>query len=133
MTDAARLRELFEMACQARQRAHSPYSEFAVGAVLETTDGDVFTGCNVENGAYGLCICAEQVAITKAVSEGHRDFQRIVVVANPLASPCGACRQIISEFFSDAGMIHSIDADDFNNQLSWSMTELLPDRFELGK
>ena len=127
------LRKLFDRACQVRARSYSPYSRFAVGAVVESTDGNLFTGCNVENAAYGLCICAEQVAITTAVSEGHREFRCIVVAASPLASPCGACRQIISEFFIDDGMIYAFDANDFDNQLAWSMPQLLPDRFKFGK
>lgn len=123
------VREMFEAACQARENSHSPYSNFAVGAALQTRDGQRFTGCNVENASYGLCICAEQVAVTKAVSEGSRDFNLIVVVAHPLASPCGACRQIIGEFFDDSGVIVSVDSDDFGKQKVWSMTELLPERF----
>ncbi len=124
-------RRLFELACEARGKSHSPYSNFAVGAALETRCGRVFTGCNVENGAYGLCICAEQVAITKAVSEGYRDFARIAVVAEPRATPCGACRQVIGEFFEDEALIHAFAAEDFNYQITWTLRELLPDRFQL--
>jgi cytidine deaminase len=91
--------ELIELARQARQHAHAPYSRFKVGAVLECRDGRVFTGCNVENSSYGLTICAERVAITKAISEGAREFVRLAVVADAHAPipPCGACRQIIYE------------------------------------
>ena len=122
--------ELYEAASKARQSSHSPYSNFAVGAALLTTDDQVFTGCNVENASYGLCICAEQVAITKAVSSGCKDFALIVVVASPLASPCGACRQIIGEFFDDEGLITCFDSNDSKARKTWTMSELLPDRFQ---
>ncbi len=131
MNDVAEIRKLYDAACQARGKSYSPYSKFAVGAALQASDGRIFVGCNVENGAYPLSICAEQVAITKAVSEGVKEFSRIVVVASKLASPCGACRQVISEFFKDEDLIIAIDADDFENQLKWTMTELLPNRFQL--
>ena len=91
--------ELIELARQARHHAHAPYSNFKVGAVIECRDGRVFTGCNVENSSYGLTICAERVAISKAISEGARDFTRLAVIADSHAPipPCGACRQIIFE------------------------------------
>lgn len=87
------------MAEKARLLAHAPYSNFKVGAVVECRNGRLFTGCNVENSSYGLTICAERVAITKAISEGERDMIRIAVVADARAPipPCGACRQIIYE------------------------------------
>ncbi len=110
--------------------SHSPYSHFAVGASLATQCGRVFTGCNVENGAYGLCICAEQVAITKAVSEGYREFASLAVVAEPRATPCGACRQVIGEFFPEDALIHAFAAEDFSNQITWTLRDLLPDRFQ---
>src|SRR5262245_45352930 len=74
--------ELVELARQVRERAHAPFSNFKVGAVLETRDGRIFTGCNVENSSYGLSICAERVALFKAISEGARDFARIAVIAD---------------------------------------------------
>jgi cytidine deaminase len=94
---------LVEMALEARTKAHAPYSHFQVGAALETTDGRVFTGCNVENATYGLSVCAERVAVFKAISEGARKFQRIAVSADTdvLTPPCGACRQILWEFCGD--------------------------------
>ncbi|GBC77929.1 Cytidine deaminase [bacterium HR08] len=99
MTDA----ELIERATAARALAYAPYSEFAVGAAVLTADGRVFTGCNVENASYGLAICAERVALFKAVSEGARAFHRLAVVADTevLVSPCGACRQVLWEFAPD--------------------------------
>ena len=91
----------------ARQHAVADYSGFKVGAALETTTGAIITGCNIENASYGLTICAERVAIFKALSEGHRQFTRLVVVADTESPtpPCGACRQIIWEFCGDAEVI----------------------------
>jgi cytidine deaminase len=93
------LNELIDIARQAREFARAPYSNFKVGAVVECADGRIFTGCNIENSSYGSTLCAEQVALAKAVSEGARDFVRIVVMADtdrPIP-PCGACRQVIFE------------------------------------
>jgi cytidine deaminase len=94
---------LVEAALAARTNAHAPYSHFQVGAALESTDGRVFTGCNVENATYGLSVCAERVAVFKAISEGARKFQRIAISADTdvLTPPCGACRQILWEFCGD--------------------------------
>ncbi|HEX7281637.1 MAG TPA: cytidine deaminase [Vicinamibacterales bacterium] len=91
----------------AREHAVADFSGFKVGAALETGDGHVITGCNIENASYGLTICAERVAIFKALSEGHRRFTRIVVVAdtNSPTPPCGACRQIIWEFCGDVEVV----------------------------
>jgi cytidine deaminase len=93
------LNELIEMARKARENARAPYSNFKVGAVVECADGRTFTGCNVENSNYGSTLCAEQVALAKAVSEGARDFIRVAVIADSDAPvpPCGACRQVIIE------------------------------------
>jgi cytidine deaminase len=94
---------LAESALAARLKAHAPYSHFQVGAALESADGRVFTGCNIENATYGLSLCAERVAVFKAISEGARKFQRIAVSADTdvLTPPCGACRQILWEFCGD--------------------------------
>jgi cytidine deaminase len=91
---------LLEAARAARDNAHAPFSGFKVGAALEDTAGRIHTGCNVENATYGLTLCAERVAVFKAISEGARNFRRIVVVADTesLTPPCGACRQILWEF-----------------------------------
>jgi cytidine deaminase len=94
---------LIQASIEARNHAHAPYSHFQVGAALEDQDGRVFTGCNVENATYGLSVCAERVAVFKAISEGVRKFQRIAVAADTdvLTPPCGACRQILWEFCGD--------------------------------
>jgi cytidine deaminase len=98
---------LIAAAKQARENAHAPYSNFRVGAALRATSGVVYTGCNVENATYGLTVCAERVAIFKAISEGERGFEAIAIVADTdaLTPPCGACRQIIWEFCGDVEVI----------------------------
>lgn len=94
---------LITAAQQARENAHAPYSNFRVGAALRSTSGRIFGGCNVENATYGLTMCAERVAIFKAISEGERGFSAIAVVTDTdtLTPPCGACRQLIWEFCGD--------------------------------
>ncbi len=98
---------LIEAALRARENAHAPYSHFRVGAAIEDSAGRVHTGCNIENASYGLTMCAERVAIFKAMSEGVRAFRRIAVAADTeaLAPPCGACRQILWEFGGDLEII----------------------------
>ena len=95
--------ELLAAALAARQHAHAPYSRFLVGAALEDSTGRIHTGCNIENATYGLTLCAERVAVFKAMSEGVREFRRIAVAADTetLTPPCGACRQILWEFCGD--------------------------------
>ena len=98
------IQSLIEVATAARVQSLAPFSHFLVGAALRTKDGKVFTGCNVESASYGLTVCAERVAIWKALSEGERDFTNLVVVADTeqLTPPCGTCRQIIWEFAKHA-------------------------------
>jgi cytidine deaminase len=98
------MNKLLEAALKARDNAHAPFSKFKVGAAIEDESGRIFTGCNVENATYGLTICAERVAVFKAISEGARKFKRIAVAADTdvLTPPCGACRQILWEFCGDA-------------------------------
>ena len=98
MTDS-----LADAALAARENAHAPYSHFRVGAALEDATGRVHSGCNVENATYGLTLCAERVAVFKAISEGARTFRRIAIAADTdtLTPPCGACRQILWEFCGD--------------------------------
>lgn len=90
--------DLLALAKAACDRAYIPYSGFAVGAALRTRSGKVYTGCNIENASYGLTVCAERVAIWKAVSEGETEFEALVVVTSIGGSPCGACRQVMAEF-----------------------------------
>jgi cytidine deaminase len=100
-------RSLIAAARRARRHAHARYSRFKVGAALETANGTIIGGCNVENATYGLTICAERVAMFKAVSDGHRRFTRIAIVADSAepTPPCGACRQILWEFGGDLEVI----------------------------
>jgi cytidine deaminase len=94
-------------AVRARENAHAPFSGFRVGAAVEDVGGRVYTGCNVENATYGLTVCAERVAIFKAISEGAREFARVAIVADTekLTPPCGACRQILWEFCGDVEIV----------------------------
>jgi len=99
--------EFLEAALSARAKAFAPYSKFQVGAALEDADGRIHTGCNVENATYGLTVCAERVAVFKAISEGVRKFRRIAIAADTdtLTPPCGACRQILWEFCGDIEIV----------------------------
>ena len=125
MTD----RELLTLAQKASEKAYVPYSHFPVGAALECEDGTVFTGCNVENAAYGSAICAERTAIVKAVSEGQTRFRRIAIWGNSkdYCWPCGACRQVMAEFFpSDAEIL--VGRGD-GHYVSYELKKLLPGVF----
>jgi cytidine deaminase len=99
--------DLIGAARQARRRAHAPYSGFKVGAALEAADGTIITGCNIENASWGLTMCAERVALFKALSDGHRRFRRIALVTASVspATPCGACRQLLWEFAGDIEVV----------------------------
>jgi cytidine deaminase len=121
--------ELIRAARGARRNARAEYSHFKVGAALETAAGSIITGCNIENATYGLTLCAERVAMFKALSEGHKRFRRIVVVADTEAPtpPCGACRQILWEFGGDVEVIlANLRRETGRHQLS----ELLPVPFD---
>lgn len=122
---------LYQQALAARERAFAPFSHFRVGAALLTESGRVITGCNVENASYGLTICAERVAIFKAISEGERRFVELWVVADTdrLTPPCGACRQIIWEFCGD---IPVILANLSGRKREFRMAALLPEPFDAG-
>lgn len=122
------MKELIEAAKKSREFAYAPYSNFKVGAAVLTEDGQIFTGCNVENASYGLANCAERTAIFKAVSEGALKLVAIAVVAdtkNPVA-PCGACRQVMSEFGIGKVIMSNLE----NLQYTVTLQELLPYSFE---
>jgi len=125
------LRELSGLARRARRRAFAPFSRFKVGAALRTRTGEVVTGCNVENASYGLTLCAERVAVFKAVSEGIRRFDAIAVVADSkrLTPPCGPCRQILWEFCGDI-WVHMSDLR--GRSRTMRLSELLPFPFDRG-
>lgn len=118
---------LIDAARAAQQHAYAPYSHFRVGCALEADDGRVFVGCNVENASYGLTICAERAAVCAAVAAGAQRFRRAVVVsdADPPAAPCGACRQVLSEF----GRSLRVDGVSPAGAVTWTIAELLPAAF----
>jgi cytidine deaminase len=120
---------LIAAARQVYSNAYAPYSGFRVGAALQTRSGQVFTGCNVENASYGLTICAERVAVAKAVSEGERDFEAIAVISRGGVAPCGACRQFLAEFNPD---LRVIVAGLEGNSREFRLSELLPEAFSSG-
>jgi cytidine deaminase len=122
-------KELVEAARDVRERAFAPYSNFKVGAAVRTKSGKIYTGCNVESASYGLTVCAERVAIWKAVSEGENEFVEIAVVAatEELTPPCGVCRQIIWEFCHDIPVILANLKD--KTEIV-QMSELLPRAFD---
>jgi cytidine deaminase len=111
----------------AMANAHAPYSRFHVGAAIETADGRVFAGCNVESASYGLTICAERMALGAAVAAGARALRRVVVTtdADPPAAPCGACRQLLAEFGLDLEVL----AVGPTGERRWTLRDLLPDAF----
>ena len=120
--------ELCQKAMEMLDMAYVPYSHFPVGAALECSDGTVFTGCNVENAAYGSTICAERTAIVKAVSEGHRDFVRIAIAgkSKDFCVPCGSCRQMLYEFAPDLEVLVANRDHDF---VKYTLRQLLPHGF----
>lgn len=121
--------ELCQKAIEMLDMAYVPYSHFPVGAALECRDGTVFTGCNVENAAYGSTICAERTAIVKAVSEGHRDFVRIAIAgkSKDFCVPCGSCRQVMMEFSPEMEVICLNGAGESK---TFALRELLPYGFD---
>lgn len=129
MTD----KELIRLAFSAMESAYAPYSLHKVGAALLSSDGRVFTGCNIENAAFSPTVCAERVAFFKAVSAGVTDFEKIAVVGGKDGAvkdyfvPCGVCRQVMSEFCDDSFLV--IIAKNEEDYLSKTLNELLPDRF----
>ena len=128
---AARLDALIAAARAAREHAHAPYSNFRVGAAVRAKSGRIFSGCNVENATYGLTLCAERVAIFKAISEGERTFEAVAVVTDTdtLTPPCGACRQIIWEFCGD---VEVILANLAGRVEVYRMSALLPKPFDVS-
>ncbi len=121
--------KLTEAARAAREHAHAPYSKFLVGAAVECADGRIFTGCNIENATFGLTVCAERVAIWKAISEGARGFARVAVCTDTaqLTPPCGACRQILWEFCGDVEIILS---NLTGNEETMPLSTLFPRAFD---
>lgn len=121
------IEHLLEVAIAVTHNAYVPYSHYPVGAALRATDGTVYSGCNVENAAYPATICGERTALVKAVSEGHRDFDIIVVVTKNAGSPCGTCRQMLYEFSPNLRVILA----DLEGHITsdTTLSTLLPDGF----
>jgi len=117
---------LVALAQEARKVAYAPYSHYSVGAALLTASGQVFTGCNVENAVYPLCLCAERTAVVKAVSEGQHEFDVLAIATRNGGSPCGACRQVLREF---APHIRILLADDADHVRQFTLDQLLPESF----
>lgn len=124
------MKELVEKALQAKENSYSPYSNFRVGAVLVTKEGELYTGCNIENTSFGLTCCAERVALFKAVSEGKREFSSIFIASDSkeYIAPCGACRQALAEFNLEI-KIYMVNAK--GDYLEKSLLELFPFAFDL--
>lgn len=125
-------KKLYELAMKALENSYSPYSNFPVGAALLTKDGNVYLGTNIENASYGLTICAERLAIFKAVSEGKREFSKIVIVGKDGngVPPCGACRQVMFEFSPEMEiLLYNKKEDTF---LIYKVRDILPLGFNLG-
>ena len=129
---------LIQQAQKARRLSYCPYSGFAVGAALLCADGSVYTGCNIENAAFGPTVCAERTAVFKAISEDHRDFSAIAVVGGPAGQsiskecpPCGVCRQVLREFCDDDFPVYlSADGESIRTVL---LKELLPESFRADR
>jgi cytidine deaminase len=123
-----KLKALIAAAIEAREQAWAPYSEFQVGAALLTSDGEQFSGANVENSSYGMTVCAERIAIFKAVTAGKRDFEMIVIATDTgePTPPCGACLQVMHEFAPEL-QVHMVTLSGIIN--SYPLTELMPRGF----
>ena len=124
--------QLLDKAKEVMNNAYAPYSNFKVGAAILTENGDVYTGCNIENASYGATICAERTAAVKAVSEGHRRFLKIAIVSmeGTYTYPCGMCRQFLSEFMTEDGMVIVEDSTEGIKEIAFK--ELLPLSFSLN-
>ena len=123
-------RDLYEKAAEAMRHAYAPYSKFHVGAALLSKSGEIYTGVNVENSSFGATICAERTAMVKAVSEGDREWEAIAIVCSDgAATPCGICRQFMSEFAD--GDFKIVTGDDADHLTVFALDELLPESFKL--
>jgi cytidine deaminase len=123
--------ELRDAAFAAMENAYAPYSRFRVGSAVRTSTGEIVSGCNVENAAYGEALCAERVAIAAAVAQGMKDFTEIAIVseADEPSPPCGSCRQTMSEFAPD---LRVISYTKNGRQATWRLSDLLPEAFALN-
>ena len=127
MLDNAKKQALVQAAIEARQQSYSPYSNYAVGAALLTAAGEVIRGVNVENAVYPLSLCAERVAVFKAISEGITEFEAIAVASRDGGTPCGACRQVMVEFAPDMTVIVCDESGKVHHEMT--VAQLLPESF----
>ena len=127
VTLLGKMKALIEKAMEAQKHSYAPYSHYFVGAALLTKSGKMYSGCNVENASYGLANCAERTAVFKAISEGEREFEAMVIVTRDGGMPCGACRQVLNEFSPDMAVI-AVDQD---GKIHFEITlhQLLPQAF----
>lgn len=124
------LPRLIDAACAVRQNAYAPFSNYLVGAALQTVDGDIIVGCNVENVSYGLTNCAERVAVGTAIAAGKREFVAIAIATANGGTPCGACRQVLAEFARDLP-VYLVNVEGGGTVMEMSLAQLLPGRFDL--
>src|SRR5207247_7511644 len=122
---------LVQAAIDVRQRAYAKYSQFLVGAAVLGADGNIYTGCNVENSSYGLTICAERAAVFAAIAAGQQRFELLTIATAGGGAPCGACRQVLAEFTPDLAIL-LIDVDRPNNIVEVNLRDLLPRAFTLN-
>ena len=123
--------QLVKAAIEVRERAYARYSKFLVGAALLSTDGQIFTGCNVENASYGLTICAERAAVVAAIAAGHQQFQLLAIATTLGAPPCGACRQVLAEFAPNLPIL-LVDVNQPGQIRESNLRDLLPGAFVLN-
>ncbi|WAM34609.1 cytidine deaminase [Caldicellulosiruptor morganii] len=125
------LKNILNLAKEQQDKAYAPYSNFKVGAAVLTQSGEIYLGCNIENASYSLTICAERVALFKAISDGHRDIKAIFVIGpqNEPISPCGACRQVMLELAKDATIY--LSNSDMSKIIETNTKDLLPYGFDL--
>jgi cytidine deaminase len=124
--------ELIRQAIEIRQRAYAPYSKFLVGAAVRTASGKTYLGCNVENASYGLAVCAERSAVFAAITAGEKQFECMAIATQGGAMPCGACRQVLSEFNPDLP-IYIVDVDKPEKVIEGNLWDLLPGAFTLDR
>jgi len=124
------IEQLILASLAASRRAYAPYSKFKVGAALLTASDEMFLGCNVENASYGLTVCAERVAVTSAIAAGQTEFLALAIASQQAATPCGACRQVLSEFTADLRIL-LVDTGSEKLIREVFLKQLLPDSFRL--
>lgn len=126
---------LIKQAVTAMQNAYAPYSKYRVGTALLTTNGEIITGCNVENASFGMTVCAERTAFCSAVAAGRRDFDAIAIVSDgkEIPVPCGACRQVMSEFCKKDFIIYVAVSNNPDSYREYTLERLLPEAFKITK